>query len=41
MEIKTIKIKDKTHHDLSVYKVENRLKTLDDAITKLLKDKKK
>jgi hypothetical protein len=38
MDLKTIKIKEKTHHKLSMYKVKNKLKSLDEAINKLLKE---
>jgi hypothetical protein len=35
--MKTLKIKEKTHHKLNLYKVKNKLKTLDEAINKLLR----
>ncbi len=38
MNLKTIKIKEKTHYKLSIYKVKNKLKSLDEAINKLLKE---
>ena len=38
--MKTLKIKEKTHYKLSLYKVKNKLKSLDRAIEKLLKKHK-
>ena len=36
-KMKTIKIKEKTHYYLNLFRVKNRFKSLDEAINKLLK----
>ena len=36
--MKTIKIKEKTHQKLREYQIKNKLKTIDEAINKLLKE---
>ena len=35
--MKTIKIKEDTHNELRLYQIKNKLKTIDEAISKLLK----
>lgn len=37
--MKTTKLKDETHQNLLLFKVENKLKSFSDAIDKLLKDR--
>jgi hypothetical protein len=34
--MKTLKLQDKTHRNLSLFKIQNNLKTLDEAVEKLL-----
>jgi len=38
-KMKTIKIKEQTHQELREYQIKNKLKTLDEAVNRLLKCK--
>lgn len=40
-KMKTMKIKEETHNKLRIYQIKNKLKTIDEAINRLLGDFKK